>query len=329
MVDVYGIGNALVDFEFEVSDEELANLKVDKGVMTLIEADRHEELLVKLTGEQHKRACGGSAANTVIAVAQLGGQSFYSCKVGNDEPGQFYRDDLAANGVKSNETNHEADAGHTGKCIVMVTPDAERTMNTYLGISSQLSPAELDADNLARAKYCYIEGYVVSSETALAAALKCREIANEKGIKTAFSLSDPNMVKFFKPGLESIIGDKVDLLFANLEEAMGFTGTDALEPALEALKKVANTFAVTLGAEGAVLFDGETLIRVDAEKVKPVDTNGAGDLFAGAFLYGITQGQSFAEAGKLAAFAAGLLVTQFGPRLTPENLARVRERISG
>lgn len=318
--DIYGVGAALVDTEIEVTDNDLQQLQIEKGVMTLVDEARQTELINHLSDHlvASKRASGGSAANTVIAASYFGAKSFYSCKVANDENGDFYINDLRDAGVDYHHAL-ERQQGTTGKCLVMITPDAERTMNTFLGISETVSTNELHADAIANSKYVYIEGYLVTSETGRAAAIKLRELAEEAQVKTALSLSDPAMVEFFRDGLQEMIGNKVDLLFCNQAEAQGFTATDSLETAVEALKQVANTFAITCGAEGAVIFDGEQLIKIAPHSVKAIDTNGAGDMFAGAFLYAITNGQSYEEAGKLASRSSAQVVSQFGPRLQPQQ----------
>lgn len=317
--DIYGIGNALVDTEIEISDEDLARFQIEKGVMTLVDESRQHELMNHLGDHlvYSKRASGGSAANTVIAASYFGATTFYSCKVSNDDNGQFYQKDLVAAGVKfSNQQGHE---GITGKCLVMITPDAERTMNTYLGISESVSAEQLDTKALAASRYAYVEGYLVSSPSARAAAIEMRAQAEATGVKTAISLSDPAMVAFFKDGLKEMIGSGVDLLFCNQEEALGYTDTDNVDDAVEALKSVAKTFAITLGAEGAVCFDGEQLVRVSAPKVTAVDTNGAGDMFAGALMSGLSKGWSWEKSASFAALAASQVVTQYGPRLLPEQ----------
>jgi len=316
--DVYGIGNALVDMEFVVNDDFLAANNVEKGLMTLVEEDRQTELYKALSSslkEEPKQACGGSAANTMIAISQFGGKSFYSCKVANDSTGEFYLSDLASNNVTTKLTKETAPAGTTGKCMVMVTPDAERTMNTFLGITATFSEDNLDEEALKNSKYLYVEGYLVASPTGQAAAVKSMKMARELGVKTAFTMSDPNMVKFFGDNVREIIGEGVDLLFCNEIEAMEFAGTEDIMVAREALKKIAKTFVITLGKNGAVIWDGTMFVDIEPHTVTAVDSNGAGDLFAGAFLFGITNGHTFAGAGTIASLASSQLVTQFGPRL--------------
>ena len=317
--DLYGIGNALVDMEYRVSDEKLGELGVDKGLMTLIEEDRHHELVHQLSDLSHKKASGGSAANSVIALAQLGGDGFYSCKVSNDDFGDFYLADMNQCNVDTNLDNTAREDGHTGKCIVMVTPDADRSMNTYLGVTVNLSEAEVDPQAIVNSKYVYMEGYLVASDTGRAAAVKAASIAREAGIPTVLTLSDPNMVNFFKEGLLEMAGNDLDLLFCNEDEATLMTGTDNVEAAAEALKKLTVKFAITVGAEGSVVYDGTTMSKIPAPKVDVIDTNGAGDMYAGAFLYGLTHDMSFVQSAELASRAASKIVTHFGPRLPTEQ----------
>ncbi|MBC8414328.1 MAG: adenosine kinase [Nitrospira sp.] len=314
---VYGIGNALVDMEFEVEDVFFSSNGIKKGVMTLVDEPRQHELIGHLDAFEGKKASGGSAANTIIAVSYFGGKSFYSCKVSSDELGDFYVNDLSAAGVDSNVGDGRKD-GITGKCLVMVTPDAERTMNTFLGITETFSVDELHQEALCDSEYLYIEGYLVTSNTGRHAAIEARKIAEEAGVKTALTFSDPAMVQFFKDGLKEMIGDKVDLLFCNEAEAMSWAGTDSLEKAIESIKDIASTFAITLGSKGALVYDGKKMIEISQHNVKAVDSNGAGDMFAGAFLYGITHGHSFFDAGNIASLASSKVVSQFGPRLSAE-----------
>ncbi|MCT7967055.1 adenosine kinase [Laspinema sp. D1] len=322
---VYGIGNALVDIEYEISPELMAQMQIDKGVMTLIEEDRHHSLLEQFSDRPCKKSCGGSAANTIIAVSQFGGKGFYSCKVAQDETGTFYLEDLLRNGVETNLQHQTRPEGVTGKCLVFVTPDADRTMNTYLGITGSFGTTELVPDAIAASEYLYIEGYLVSSPTGQSAAIKAREIASQSGVKTALSLSDINMVNFFKQGLWDIIGPGLDFIFANESEALTMAETDTIDEAVAHLKTLAKRFAITLGAKGSIIFDGEKLIEIPAISVQAIDTVGAGDMYAGAFLYGMTHGMSDAEAGQLAAKAAGRIVTTYGPRLSKEETRSLLE----
>ena len=318
--DVYALGNALLDIEFEVSTQILQTLGIEKGVMTLLDEAAQDKIISNLAQYDRKRSCGGSAANTLIAISQFGGKSFYSCKVADDEPGKFYTQDLLDCGVATNLEHHAPESGVTGKCLVFVTPDADRTMNTFLGISGELSNAELVPEAIKNAEYTYIEGYLVSGEHSKQAAVKAREMAQAAGNKVAFTLADLNMVKFFKPGLLEIIGSGVDFLFANESEALLMAETEDLNVAIDYLKTLAKGFAITRGPAGSVVFDGEKLIDIAPFPVKAIDTVGAGDMYAGAFLYGITNGMNFREAGHLASFASATLVTSLGARLKTEEV---------
>lgn len=313
--DVYGIGNALVDLEFKVSDDFFVTHSIDRGHMTLVDENRQNQLMASIDHNQTKKQSGGSAANSIIAVSQFGGKTYYSCKVANDEFGNFYMHDLKEAGVDSNIHKGDSQEGITGKCLVMVTPDAERTMNTFLGITEQLSPAEIDEEALKDSKYLYIEGYLVSTASGHEAMLRAKRIAWENGVKTSMSFSDPNMVRYFRENMDAVVGAGMDLIFCNEEEAMIFTGKDNILEAREEMKKAAGTFAITLGKNGAMIYDGDTFIDIEPFKVNAIDTNGAGDMFAGAFLYGITHGRSYTQAGKIASLASSQVVSQFGPRL--------------
>jgi sugar/nucleoside kinase (ribokinase family) len=327
---LYGIGAALVDTEIEVSDQDLTTMGIDKGVMTLVDSTRQQELLNHLSNHliASKRTSGGSAANTIIAASYFGAHTFYSCKVADDENGHFYLNDLKQAGV---EYHHETklQSGITGKCLVMITPDAERTMNTNLGISETVSTAELHPEAISSSQFAYIEGYLVSSNTGRAAAIELRQQAESNGVKTALSLSDPAMVEFFRDGLQEMIGAGVDLLFCNEAEALGYTQTDNLDAASTALQKISKQFAITLGNKGALLFDGSNHIQIAPQAAHAIDTNGAGDMFAGAFLYAITHNHNFTTAGNLASHAAAQVVSQFGPRLKPEQHGEILRKVIG
>jgi len=326
----YGIGAALVDTEVKVTDEELARMNVDKGMMTLVDEARQAQLLSHLEGHLIKasHASGGSAGNSMIATAQFGGPTFMSCKVAADADGDIYLADLEAAGV-DHCLNGSRAAGTTGKCLVLITADAERSMNTYLGISETLSVEELDAEAIAASEYIYIEGYLVTSPTGLAAAVRAREIAEAAGVKTAVSFSDPGMVEFFREGMASIVGSGVDLVFCNEAEALQWGETDSLQVAIEKLKWIARGFVITLGANGAITYDGNEQVSIPPHRVQAVDSNGAGDMFAGAFLYAITRGEDFSVAGRFASLAAGRIVANYGPRLPAADYPALRAEFFG
>lgn len=321
---VYGIGNALVDIDVEVSESTIERLNIAKGVMTLIEEDAHHHLLKELHGIEHLKACGGSAANTLFTLQQMGAKTFYSCKIGADEAGDFFYHNLISHGIHTNANEVERE-GVTGKCIVLVTPDADRTMNTFLGATAKFSKAQLSEKALKNAEYLYIEGYLVATSLGCEAAMMARELAQKHNIKIALTLSDPNMVTYFKDGLCSIMDKQIDVLFCNESEALLFTGANNLTEARDALKQYARTLAITMGDKGVLIYNGKEFLHVPTYKVPVVDTVGAGDVFAGIFLYGITHGYGYYDAGELANYAASKVVGKFGPRLSQQEINHVRE----
>lgn len=313
--DVYGIGNAIVDMEFEVKDAFFQEHGIEKRLMSLVDEERQHKLVEAIRSKEVKQQSGGSAANSIIAVNQFGGNAYYSCKVANDPFGHFYLKDLQDAGVDTNLQPEHLQEGITGKCLVMITEDAERTMNTFLGITADFSVREINEDALKDSKYIYIEGFLIPSESGKEAMLHARELAKKHDVRTALTFSDPSMVKYFREGLTEVVGNGVDLLFCNEEEAQLYTGKDSLQDAREELKKAAKTFVITQGKNGAVIFDGDTFIDIEPYPVKAKDSTGAGDMFAGAFLFAITHGHSYADAGKIASLASSKVVAKYGPRL--------------
>jgi sugar/nucleoside kinase (ribokinase family) len=323
--DLYAIGNALVDSEYEVSDAQLQTMGVEKRHMTLIDAPRRAALLEGVHGLHARRTGGGSAGNTVVALAQLGGKAFYSCRVADDELGAFYREDLAANGVASNLSHTQFPQGQTGICMVMVTPDAERSMSTFLGATADVDHTALSPKDIAKSKVYYMEGYLAAQQAGTDAALKGRAIAKEAGVKLAATLSDMSMINFCRPGLEAMVGDGLDYLFCNEEEAQVWCGTKDFAAVCAQISKVAKVVCLTRSAKGCVVLEDGKQSEVPAAAVKAVDTNGAGDMFAGAFLYAVTQGYSHTDAAWLANQAAGQVVAQYGNRLTIAQLQDLRK----
>jgi sugar/nucleoside kinase (ribokinase family) len=328
--DVYGVGNALVDKEFEVDESFFQDHGIEKGLMTLGTDEESLRLLGILTKKYgiKKQAGGGSAANTLYAVSQFGGKAFFSCKVASDETGDFFLKELGDQKIQTNSQT-QCNDGLTGRCLIMISPDAERTMHTYLGVSETISEQELDLGAAKSSEYIYIEGYFVTSPSAKSAAIELKQFAEKNQIKTAMTFSDPAMVEYFLDGINDVLGEGVDLLFCNEQELKLWAGTEDFAEACEKMKTKAKQFAITRGAEGALLFDGSKYINVDAHAVKAVDTNGAGDMFAGAFLYALTQGKDFETAGNLASLASATVVANFGPRLETDQHSKVAAQILG
>lgn len=321
--DVYAIGNAIVDIVTEVEYDFFQKNEVEKGVMTLVDEKRQQHLMKAIDMNKSKLTGGGSAGNTITALSQFGGNGFYSCLVAKDELGKFFLDDLKSNGVATNLIYDQLPQDHTGRCLVMTSPDAERTMNTFLGVNSFFSPEYLHEESIKNSSYVYMEGYLVASPKGLEAMKETKRLAEHHKVSTVLTFSDPSMVKYFSKQMEEIVGASVDLLFCNEEEAMIFTGTDDILQAREKLKGFAKRFVMTLGKNGALVFDGDTFVQIEPYKITAVDSNGAGDMFAGSFMYAITHGHSFAEAGKLASLASSKVVSQWGPRLQKDQLHKI------
>jgi sugar/nucleoside kinase (ribokinase family) len=311
---VYGLGNALVDIEVEVDDTFLSREQITKGHMTLIDSARMQQLLDALGELPQRRASGGSAANTVYAVQSFGHETCYVCKVADDETGRFFIDDLAASGVQINRSA-KSDEGTSGRCLVMVSPDAQRSMTTDLGISSELSTSDIQQDALRQSRYFYVEGYLSSSPASTEAAIACREIAQDANVAVSVSLSDPSMVEFCRDSLKTILGNGVDQVFCNAEEAMAWARTDRLDVAISELKDIAPELYVTLGAQGSVAVSKHGHQTAQGEPAHAIDTTGAGDIFAGACLAARCHSASPLDAARFANRCAAVLVGQYGARL--------------
>lgn len=326
--DVYGIGNALVDFEYRVSEQFLHDNDIARAHTTLVDGEQMAELRARLDGHDTHRTSGGSAANTAYAVAAFGGRAFYACRVASDEDGAFFLRELDSAGVGTKQG--ERPEGITGRCVSMVTPDAERSMYTFLGISEELCPEDLDHRALARSRYLYIEGYLCSSPTARAAVAEARDAARAEGVRASLVISDPAMVIFFREGLEEMLGNGVDQLFCNEEEALTWTKTDRLDIATNELRDIAPFVNITLGARGSLVISPRETAEVPGFPAQAVDTTGAGDMYAGACLYALASGASPSEAARFAGAAAAKTVSVFGARLpSPADYQDVRARLVG
>lgn len=317
--DVYGIGNAIVDIVTQVEGDFFEKNGVEKGVMTLVDESRQDELMKHIDLDKSMLIGGGSASNTVTAISQFGGKCFYSCVVAQDDIGKFFLKDLAENKVETNSKLETSPIGKSGRCLVMTSPEGQRTMNTFLGVSSSFSSEHLDINAVKNSSYVFLEGYLVATPRGLEGLKLMKRTAQKNDVKVALTFSDPSMVLYFPQQMSEVVGTGVDLLFCNEEEAKIYTKSENLHEARRKLKELAHKFVITLGANGALIYDGDTFIQIEPFKVPLVDTNGAGDMFSGAFLYGITNHHSYAEAGKLASLASSKVVSQRGARLSQEQ----------
>jgi sugar/nucleoside kinase (ribokinase family) len=326
-VDVVGIGNALVDVLSHEDDDLVERLGVPKGAMTLIDGERAEELY-SLMGPAVEMS-GGSAANTIVGVAALGGRAEYLGKVRDDQLGHVFAHDIRATGVAYDVPL--ADAGpSTGCCLILVTPDAQRTMNTYLGASVHLGPADVDRGRIARASVLYLEGYLFDPPEAQEAFRVAAGYAHEAGRVVSATLSDSFCVQRHHRAFLDLVEHHVDLLFANEAEILALYGTDDFEVALAAVRDHVPWAALTRSEKGSVVVTPEGVIEVPAHPVEDlVDTTGAGDLYASGFLHGFARGFELEACGRLGSLAAAEVISHLGARPAADLRVLARDLLTG
>ena len=315
-LDVVGIGNAIVDVIAHASDDFLNQQQVAKGAMTLIDADRADELYGLM--EPAVESSGGSAANTIAGIASFGGKAGFIGKVRNDQLGNVFAHDIRA--LKVVYTTPPATEGApTARCLILVTPDAQRTMNTYLGACQALGPDDVDPMLIETAKVTYLEGYLWDPPMAKEAFRKASQIAHAAGRKIALTLSDAFCVDRYRDEFRELIRNQVDILFANEAEITSLYEAKDFDEALQMVRKDCDFAALTRSEKGSVVISGDEIHVIDAEKgVKVVDTTGAGDMYAAGFLYGLTHGRSLRDCGRLGSIAAAEAISHVGARpVTP------------
>ncbi|MCP4888859.1 MAG: adenosine kinase [Planctomycetaceae bacterium] len=310
--DVFGVGNALVDIQADVEDSLLDQLVIEKGIMTLVDDEQQANVLGGLNGRTLHRCAGGSAANTVVAMADLGGSAAYVGKVGKDEVGKFFLEEMRKLGVAIDVVPADAP---TGTCAVLITDDAQRTMLTNLGASSTLTAEDIHEPLIKAAKYVYVEGYLLTGTTTREAAYQAMDLAKKHGTKIALTASDPFLINLIRDEIWDLVTGPVDLLFCNEEEAKSLTNESDPIACAAKLHEHAENVAMTLGEKGSLVMHGGEAFPIEGVSVQARDTTGAGDMYAGALLYGITNGMSWRQAGHLASHAAARIVTQMGARL--------------
>ncbi len=309
--DVLAIGNALVDVIAHADDATLRAQGMTKGAMTLIDADRADELYAAMPPAVE--ISGGSAANTIAGVASLGGRAAYVGKVSDDQLGAVFRHDIQAVGVSYGVP--PADSLSTGRCLIFVTPDAQRTMNTYLGASTQLSTRDIDGDLVAASKITYLEGYLWDPPEAKAAFVQAAEIAHAAGRRVALTLSDSFCVDRHRASFLHLVEHHVDILFANEAEILSLYQEDRFDDALQRVRGHCEIAALTRSEKGSLVIAGDEVHVIDAERVGAVvDTTGAGDLYAAGFLYGLAVGRDLATCGRIGAIAAAEVISHIGAR---------------
>ena len=310
--DVVGIGNALVDVIAHADDSFIRRQELEKGSMTLIDTDRAMQLYTAL-GSAIEMS-GGSAANTVCGVSSFGGRAAYIGKVGHDDLGDVFGHDMLAVGVHFSP-GRKLDGVPTGRCIIVVTPDAQRTMNTYLGVSSFMDPHDIDEALVAAGKVLYMEGYLFDRDDAKRAFRRAAAIAHRAGREVSLSLSDSFCVDRHREDFRALVADEVDILFGNEKELLSLYETDTFEAAIAAIRRDSSLAVITRGSSGATIITREDIVDVPAENVPHVvDTTGAGDMFASGFLYGYTNDMPLEVCGRLGSLAAGEVISHVGPR---------------
>ena len=319
--DVFGIGNPLIDIIIRVEDSALEELGLSKGSMNLVDLERQSLILEQHKGHQRFTALGGSCANTMVMLAQLGGKAALTGKIGDDELGQDFNSQLLKAGVAS---YLRREPGMTGSTIILITPDADRTMNTHLGMCQHLSKKDLDLEALRRSNCLYITGYQWDTPSQKEAVLTALKAARTQHIPIAFSLSDLFCVQKHREDFQDLLENYVDILFCNELEAQAMTGHGTLDDQLRRLAHSVDHVVITQGKEGSLISHKGDIHRIDAFAVQAIDTTGAGDAFAAGYLYALTRDYPIPEAGALASFCAATIVTIDGPRYDGDLRARVK-----
>jgi len=320
--DISAIGNALVDTVFKVPQKLIEELGLEIDQMTLSSSEEQAPIIRRLieSGAETVSDCGGSATNSLVAAASYGASCFHACKVTNDEDGTRYLNSLKEAGVAHKGNMAGGDSMPTGKCLILVTPDAKRTMTTSLSISSYMDDQDLDFDEIANSKIVYIEGYMVTSDENYQCVLKIlNHLKKFPEVKIALSLSDPGIVAGFKNKFEEIAAFGLSYLFGNDDEAIAFVGATNIGEALEILQSRSYTSVITLGEEGSAVVSSNEVIKTPRVNIEPIDTNGAGDMFAGSFMYALLQDHDLKSCAEFANYGAARVVETFGPRLTKDG----------
>ena len=319
--DISALGNALVDTVFKVEHSLIAELGLEIDQMTLSSAEEHAPIIERLiaSGAETVSDCGGSATNSLVAAASFGASCFHTCKVSDDEDGTRYLQSLKEAGVGHKGSMASSDSMPTGKCLILVTPDAKRTMTTALNVSSLMDESDLDLDQISNSRIFYIEGYMVTSEENYKVALKAlNHLKDFPDVKIALSLSDPGIVMGFKDKFHEIESFGLDYIFGNDDEAMAFVGSNNIEDAFVALQKKSYVSIITMGEKGSAVVSNEGVINTPKVDIQAIDTNGAGDMFAGSFLYSLLQNDDLKTCAEFANYGASKVVATFGPRLTKD-----------
>ncbi|MBT3991227.1 MAG: adenosine kinase [Rhodospirillaceae bacterium] len=323
--DVVGIGNAIVDVLAHAEDAFLEEHGLAKGAMTIIDAETAENIY-GLMGSGVEMS-GGSAANTIAGIASLGGAGAFIGKVCKDQLGEVFTHDIRAAGV-SFETAPDENGAPTARCLICVTPDAERTMQTFLGACVDLGPEDVDDQIIGASKVLYLEGYLYDPPRAKEAFVKAAKIAEQSGRQVALSLSDPFCVDRYRDEFCDLVENHVNILFANEDEIKSLYQVDGFDEALQQVRGNCEIVALTRSSQGSVVVAGDEVHVLDAEKVEHVvDTTGAGDSYAAGFLYGLTQGRDLATCGRIGGILAAEIISHYGARAESDLKAVLAEKL--
>lgn len=322
MAKVIGLGNALMDIMTPLeNDDILLEIKFPKGSMQLVEAVKSNEILKLTSHIKSKIASGGSAANTIHGIARLGMETAFIGKVGNDEYGKLFKQDLEKSGITASLFYIDTE---TGRAVAMVTPDSERTFGTYLGAAIELSPDEMTPQIFQSYDLLHIEGYLVFNEALIEKAIIT---AKEVGLKVSLDLASFNIVEAKLDFLQRMAKDYVDIIFANEEEARAFTGEDKPEKALRKMAESVDLSIVKVGKEGSMIMQNGIITKVGVIDAKPIDTTGAGDYYASGFIYGYLNGLSHEQSGKIGALLAGKVIEEMGAQIDPLIWKEILEEV--
>jgi len=311
--DITGIGNAIVDVIVNVEDKYLEDQNIRKGMMSLVDLKTIEN--ISDTIEINTTVSGGSVANSIVALAQSGMNTAFIGKVSNDEIGSKFIDGLKSENVTF-ACKAQSDDSKSGRCIVMVTPDAQRTMSTYLGISQKLNSGDINQDVIKNSSITYLEGYLWDLDDAQVAIKHATDYAKSSGNLVAFSVSDVFCIERFRDSFRSMIDSNVDIVFANKEEIKSLYENDNIEEITKILSQQERIYAITMGEEGALIIKGDETYKIEAQKIENlVDTTGAGDLFAAGFLEHFIKNESLESCGSRGVEMASRVIQQYGARL--------------
>ncbi|MEM1168495.1 MAG: adenosine kinase [Cyanobacteria bacterium P01_H01_bin.35] len=327
-LDVYGVGNALVDILALVEEDFITKYSLQKSGMTLMDAQAQGGILAGLENISLKKRSGGSAANSMIAIAQSGGTGIFVAKVASDPNGELYRQDMLDFKIEFNVAPVPTANEPTGTCVVLTTPDAERTMCTNLGASVNLSASDINAEQIKRCKYTYVEGYLWTGDSTKQACIQAMEDSKRQEVKVSFTFSDLFLVDLFADDFRQVLSNYCDVLFCNADEARNFSGIDSLDESAAKIGELVETAFITNGKEGCLIVKDKQITSVPGFPATAIDTVGAGDAFAGGVLYGLTHGYQPTLAARWGNYLASNVVQIQGPRLEGSWVDKVEQIVN-